>query len=90
MAKFLVLKELTNTQGQDGSAIHGVFVNEDVEKAKTSAIVSYHSLLASLHNADDVAHAEVMIHDESGNVLGGKYKESVDHVIGPEPNEVEE
>ena len=85
MAKFYVIKELTNTQGQDGSKIEAVYENEDIEKAKNSAIVKYHDLLAMLHNADDVLFAVVQIHDEYGNLLGGTYKETVDHRVQPEP-----
>lgn len=86
MAKFYVVKELTNTKGQDGSKIEAVYENEDIDTAKNSAIVKYHQLLATLHNADDVLYAVVQIHDDYGNVLGGFYKETVDH-RKPEPAE---
>ena len=87
MAKFYVVKELTNAQGQDASSID-VYENEDLETAKNSAIVSYHNTLASYHNAKDVLYAVVQIHDEYGNILGGQtgYKEIVDHRVQPEPN----
>lgn len=85
MAKFYVIKELTNTQGQDASSI-AVYENEDLETAKTNAIVAYHNTLSAYHNADDVLYAVVQIHDEYGNVLGGQggYREIVDHKE-PEP-----
>ena len=86
MARFYLVKQLTNTQEQDASSIT-LYANEDLETAKKNAIVAYHNLLASLHNADDVLYAVVMIHDEYGNVLGGDYKETVDHKPTPEPNE---
>ena len=84
--KFFLVKELTNTQGQDGSKI-SIYENEDLDTAKNNAIVGYHQLLASLHNADDVLYAVVQLHDEYGNVLGGEhgYKEIVDHRPKPEP-----
>lgn len=82
--RYYLVKELTNTAGQDGSTI-SVFANEDMETAKNNAIVNYHNTLAAFHAADDVLYAVVMIHDEYGNVLGGTYKEIVDHRPEPEP-----
>lgn len=79
--KYYVVKFLTNTAGQDGSKIEGVY--SDPSKAK----VGYHNLLASLHNASDVLYAVVQIHDIYGNILGGTYREVVDHTTTPEPNE---
>lgn len=83
--KYYLIKELTNTKGQDGSAI-AVYSSLD------SAIVAYHQMLAPLHNADDVLYAVVMIHDMYGRVVGGEngYKETVDHIPAPEPEPNEE
>ena len=77
MNKFYLIKELTNTAGQDGSTI-------SVYSDKDAAIVAYHQTLASFHNAKDVLYAVVQIHDGYGRVLGG-YSEIVDHRT--EPNE---
>lgn len=82
MEKYYLIKELTNTAGEDGSTIatYGDF---------DSAVVAYHNALASLHNATDVLYAIVQIHDMYGRVVGGEngYKEVVDHIPEPEPNE---
>lgn len=75
--KFYLVKMLTNTQGQDGSAI-SVFTDENAVK------IAYHQMLAPLHNAEDVLYAVVEILDEYGRILGG-YREEVDH--RPEPEE---
>lgn len=71
--KYYLIKELTNTQGQDGSTIA---VYDDLN----NAIVAYHNTLASFHNAADVQFAVVQIHDMYGRVVGG-YTETVDHRI---------
>ena len=73
MNKFYLIKELTNTQEQDGSSI-AVYSDKD------AVIVAYHQTLASLHNAKDVLYAVVQIHDGYGRVLGG-YSETVDHRV---------
>ena len=78
MYKFYLIKELTNTSGQDGSAI-AVYSDEDLETAKNRVIVAYHQTLAMFHNAKDVLYAVVKAEDDNGNVLGGTYKEAVDH-----------
>ena len=75
--KYYLIKELTNTQGQDGSTIA-------TYETLDNAVVAYHNTLASFHNADDVLYAIVQIHDMYGRVVGG-YIETVDHT--PEPNE---
>ncbi len=77
--KFYLVKLLTNTQGQDASAI-SVYSDESAVK------VAYHQMLAPLHNADDVLYAVVQILDEYGRVLGG-YREEVDHRPAPEASE---
>lgn len=77
MEKYYLIKELTNTQGQDGSAIA---IYSDLDKA----VVAYHQTLATFHNADDVLYAIVQIHDMYGRVVGG-YNEIVDHRPTPEP-----
>lgn len=77
--KFYLVKLLTNTQGQDASAI-AVFSDESAVK------VAYHQMLAPLHNAEDVLYAVVQILDEYGRVLGG-YREEVDHRHAPESTE---
>lgn len=71
MEKYYLIKELTNSQGQDGSSIAAY---NDLN----GAIVAYHNTLASYHNADDVLYAVVQIHDMYGRVIGG-YIETVDH-----------
>lgn len=83
--RFYLVKQLTNTKGEDGSGI-AVYTDDDPEVAKNNAIVAYHSTLAAFHNADDVLYAVVMIQDSYGNVLGGpnKYKEVVDHTVPEE------
>ena len=75
--KYYLVKLLTNTQGQDGSAIAGVY--DDYEKA----LVAYHNLCAPLHNAPDVLYAIVQIVNENGNV---EIMEIVDHKPEPEPS----
>lgn len=76
MEKYYLIKELTNTAGQDGSTI-AIYPDQD------KAVVAYHQTLASLHNAADVLYAIVQIHDMYGRVVGG-YKETVDHRPEPE------
>lgn len=71
--KYYLIKELTNTQGQDGSTI-AVYDSFD------AAVVAYHNTLASFHNAADVQFAVVQIHDMYGRVVGG-YIETVDHRV---------
>ena len=81
--KYYLIKELTNTQGEDGSEI-------SVYGSLDSAVVAYHQILAAYHNAPDVLYAVVMVHDMYGRVVGGEngYKEIVDHrPPAPEPNE---
>lgn len=73
--KFYLIKLLTNTQGQDASSIA-------VYDAKDRALVAYHQILATYHNADDVLYAVVEIQNEYGNV---EIKEIVDHTPTPEP-----
>ena len=75
-----LVKILTNTAGQDGTTI-------SMYDAQESAVVNYHNILASLHNAADVLYAVVEILDEYGRVLGGDngYRETVDHRPTPEP-----
>ena len=75
--KFYLIKELTNDKGQDGSSI-AVYPTAD------NAIVAYHQILATYHNADDVLYAVVTIHDMFGRVYQNM-SETVDH--RPEPNE---
>lgn len=74
--KYYLVKLLTNTAGQDGSAIAGVY--DDYEKA----LVAYHNLCASLHNAPDVLYAIVQIVNEKGNA---EIMEIVNHKPEPEP-----
>lgn len=75
MEKYYLIKELTNSQGQDGSTI-SVYLDFN------SARVAYHNTLASYCNAQDVLYAVVEIHDGYGRIVGsddGCYKETVDH-----------
>lgn len=73
--KFYLVKLLTNTQGQDASAI-AVYPSRD------GALVAYHQTLAAFHNADDVLYAAVEILNENGVVI---QSEIVDHRPAPEP-----
>ena len=73
--KYYVVKLLTNTAGQDASAI-SVFDTHD------KALVSYHQTLASFHNAQDVLYAVVEIQNEYGNT---EIKEIVNHKVEPAP-----
>ena len=75
--KYYVIKLLTNTQEQDASSI-SVFDTHD------AALVHYHQILASYHNAEDVLYAVVEIQNEYGNV---EIKEIVNHKPAPEPEE---
>lgn len=77
--KYYLIKELTNTQGQDGSSIA-------IYPTLNNAVVAYHQILATYHNADDVLFAIVQVHDMYGRVVGG-YVETVDH--RPEPDTAE-
>lgn len=77
---YYLVKLLTNTAGQDGSSIEGVYDN------KESALVAYHNLCAPLHNAADVLHVVVQIVNEYGNV---EIMEIIDHTPVPEPEEEE-
>jgi len=76
MEKYYLIKELTNAQGQDGSAIA---IYQDLN----AAVVAYHQTLASYHNASDVLYAIVQIHDMYGRVVSG-YVETVDHRVNAE------
>lgn len=73
--KYYLVKLLTNTKGQDGSSI-AVFND------KNGALVSYHQILATYHNADDVLTAIVEILNENGDCIT---KEIVDHREQPSP-----
>ena len=75
--KYYLIKEITNTAGQDGSSIT-VYENEDLDTAFNNAVVAYHNTLASYHNAQDVLYAVVQVQDMYGRVVGG-YSETVDH-----------
>lgn len=73
---FYLIKMLTNTQGQDGSAIA-------VYSTLQKALVAYHQTLATYHNAPDVLYAIVKIENELGNA---EAMEIVDHrPPAPEP-----
>lgn len=73
--RFYLIKLLTNTSDQDGSAL-AVFTDYN------EALVSYHQILAGYHNASDVLYAIVKIVNMSGNTMD---MEIVDH--RPEPEE---
>lgn len=68
---FYLVKLVKNNKGQYAPTITS---KEDL----TSAIVLYHSTLASLHNASDVAIATVEIIGENGSIVTN-YKETVNH-----------
>lgn len=76
--KYFIIKLLTNTKGQDGSKIEALYTNRE------KALVGYHQLCATLHNASDVLYAVVKIENEYGN---SEIMEVVDHrpVPTPEP-----
>ena len=76
--KYYLIKLLTNTQGQDGSALTAVYTE------KEKALVGYHDLLKNLHNSQDVLYAVVEIINEFGNI---ETMEEVDHRPTPEPEE---
>lgn len=82
MAKFYVVKLLTNMEDQGAPSIA-----EYAEESK--ALVAYHNTLAAYINAPDVKFAVVEVQNEVGNTLT---KEIVDHrpVIIPEPEPEEE
>ncbi len=80
--KYFIIKLLTNTAGQDGSKIEAVYQDENPDIAKEKALVSYHQLCASLHNAADVLYAVVKIENEYGN---SEIMEIIDHRPEPEP-----
>lgn len=80
--KYYIIKLLTNTKGQDGSEIAGVYQNENPDIAKEKALVGYHQLCASLHNAPDVLYAVVKLENEFGN---SEIMETIDHRPAPAP-----
>ena len=93
MAKFLVIKEITNVQGQDGSAVDSVWENEDINVALRSAKVQWLNVCRINENADDVLKGVIVIHDEDGNTVGGNngFRYEIDHSwIQPEPEPSEE
>lgn len=78
--KYYVVKLLTNTAGQDGSSI-AVF------DTKEAALINYHGVLQSYHNAKDVLYAVVSIQNSNGNI---EIKEIVDHTpVEPTTDETE-
>lgn len=77
---YYLIKLLTNTQGQDGSSIA-------VYSTKDKALVAYHQILATYHNASDVLFAVVEIQNNIGNI---ENKEIVDHLPQPEPETTED
>ena len=79
--KFYLIKLLTNTQGQDGSRLEAVHTNRE------SAIVQFHQLAATLHNADDVLYAVVELLNENGVSI---LSDIVNHIPQPEPEPAEE
>lgn len=74
--KYFIIKLLTNTAGQDGSKIEALYTD------KEKALVGYHQLCATLHNAADVLYAVVKIENEYGN---SEIMEIIDHRPEPEP-----
>lgn len=78
---FYVVKQLINTQGQDASSISSFEDGENMS-AEEKALVYYHGILQTYHNAPDVLYAVVQILEENGN---SKIKEIVDHRPKPEP-----
>jgi C4-type Zn-finger protein len=70
--KYNIIKLVRNTAEQYTASVSATFDNLD------SAKVNYHQTLASLHNANDVKKATVMIMDEFGHVRP-EYTETVDH-----------
>jgi len=80
--KYNVVEFITNTAGAYTASVKATF--DTLEKA----IVRYHSDLASIHNATDVAVATVKIEDEYGHEVSGFF-EVVDH-REPEPEPTDE
>lgn len=78
--KYNIIKLVRNTADQYVASVSATFDN------LSSAQVNYHSTLASLHNADDVKKATVMIMDEFGHVKT-EYTETVDHEARTEETE---
>lgn len=72
MEKYYLVKLITNDKGQHGSSIA-------VYETLDSAIVAYRQTLASYHNAQDVALANVSIVNAYGVTVSG-YSETVDHL----------
>lgn len=70
--KYNVIKFIRNTQEQYVAQVAATY------DSLSSAQVSYHQTLASLHNASDVIIAVVKIEDEFGHELQG-FSETVDH-----------
>ena len=77
--KYYLVKLLTNTAGQDASAVTRY-------DTKDAALVAYHQILAAYHNAEDVLWAVVQITNENGTV---EIMEIVNHKPEPEPPEPE-
>lgn len=80
--KYNIIKLVRNTADQYDARVSATFDN------LSSAQVNYHSTLASLHNADDVKKATVMIMDEFGHVKP-EYTETVDHEAQTQTEEAE-
>lgn len=80
--KYFIIKLLTNTKGEDGSKIEAVHENDNPKIALERALVGYHQLCATLHNAADVLYAVVKIENEYGN---SEIMEIIDHRPEPEP-----
>lgn len=74
--KYYLIKLLTNDKGQDGSKIEALYTD------KEKALVGYHQLCATLHNAPDVLYAVVKLENEYGN---SEIMEVIDHTPQPEP-----
>lgn len=80
--KYNIIKLVRNTADEYSASVQATFDN------LSSAQVNYHSTLASLHNADDVKKATVIIMDEFGHVRP-EYTETVDHEAETEETETE-
>lgn len=81
--KYNVMQFVTNTKNQYNASVVATY--DSVE----GAMVKYHQLLASLHNASDVKTASVVIVNEYGRELSG-YFEMVNHEVAEETSETTE
>ena len=83
---FTLIELVKNTQGQEADPKATRYAS------KESALVNYHNKLKIYHDASDVLFAVVEVLDEYGRILGGEhgYREEVNHIPEPEPEQTAE